>query len=266
MLGCYIDMWTSGLDKELPVPLYHQLKNILMNAIVSGVWQPNQQLPTEEQLAGRYRVSKITVRQALRELSDLGYVRREQGRGTFVSKPRMSHGPRELTGFTEEMRRRHVAASSRVLLQCLTEADAALTEALKIPAGAPVLKLKRLRLANGEPMGIQTAYLPAGLVPGLVEVDLGSVSLYAALQNQYGLHAAYATESHFAVSVERAEAELLQVPPGSAGMAAERVTYLRDGRPLEVVHSLMRGDRYRIVLDLVEDPHSSAGVEEQTSV
>jgi GntR family transcriptional regulator len=253
-------MWTSSLDKHLPVPLYHQLKDVLMNGILSGEWQPNQQLPTEEQLAGRYQVSKITVRQALRELSDLGYVRREQGRGTFVSKPRLSQGPRELTGFTEEMRRRHVAASSRVLLQHLMDADAVMAETLRIPVGAPVLKLKRLRLGNDEPMGIQTAHLPAQLVPGLVDEDLGAVSLYATLQSRYGLHAAFATESHFAVSVERADAELLQVSTGSAGMAAERITYLRDGRPLEVVHSLMRGDRYRIVLDLVEEAHSGGGV------
>ena len=90
-----------ALDKSLPVPLYHQLKNILMTGIESGEWQPDQQIPTEEDLSKRFGISKITVRQALRELAGLGYIRREQGRGTFVSRPQLVQGPRELTSFTE---------------------------------------------------------------------------------------------------------------------------------------------------------------------
>src|SRR5579863_5096919 len=93
------------LDRDLPVPLYHQLQAVLKAEIESGKWRPGDQLPTESQLTGLYQVSKITVRQALEELAELGYIRREHGRGTFVERRKFDEGPRELTSFTEEMRR-----------------------------------------------------------------------------------------------------------------------------------------------------------------
>jgi GntR family transcriptional regulator len=243
-----------ALDKKLPLPLYHQLKNILLAGIESGEWEPGQQIPTETCLSERFGVSKITVRQALRDLVDLGYIRREQGRGTFVSKAKLSQGPRELTSFSEEMRRHNLSAQSRVLEQRLQGADAAAAEALQIRGGDPVFVLKRLRMASGESMGIQTAHIPAAFVPGLVDEDLENASLYEILQSRYGLRPAKARETHFAVLVDPDDATLLGVEPYCAALAARRVAYLPDGEPLELVNSVMRGDRYRIVLDLVRNP------------
>jgi GntR family transcriptional regulator len=240
-----------ALDKNLPVPLYHQLKTILMTGIESGEWQPGQQIPTEEDLSKRFGISKITVRQALRELAGLGYVRREQGRGTFVSRAKLSQGPRELTSFTEEMRRHNLTAHSRVLDQSIREATEAVATALEIAAGDPVFVLTRLRLADGEPMGVQIAHIPARLVPGLVEDALEDRSLYEVLQTRYGLHPARARETHFALLTPVEYAELLGISAGSPSLGAERIAYLPGGGPLEFVESVMRGDRYRIVLDLI---------------
>jgi GntR family transcriptional regulator len=243
-----------ALDKKLPLPLYQQLKNILLTRIEAGEWGPGQQIPTETTLSERFSVSKITVRQALRDLAELGCIRREQGRGTFVSRAKLSQGPRELTSFSEEMRRHNLSAESKVLEQSLREADPVAAEALRIAGSETVLVLKRLRIASGEPMGIQTARIPASLVPGLVDANLENVSLYEVLQSRYGLHAASAHETHSAVLMGPEEAALLGVESYSPALAATRVTYLPGGEPFEVVNSIMRGDRYRIVLDLV---HSS---------
>ena len=92
------------LTRHGPLPLYHQLKTVILREIEAGRWQPDAQLPTEDELARTFRVSKITVRQALRDLATEGYIRREQGRGTFVERRRLQQGPRELTSFTSEMR------------------------------------------------------------------------------------------------------------------------------------------------------------------
>ena len=113
----------AALDKRLHIPLYYQLKTMLLEAIQSGQLKADDQLATESELAQTYEVSKITVRHALRELADLGYVRREQGRGTFVARTRLEQGPRELTSFTEEMRRQGLAAASRVLESGVIMAD-----------------------------------------------------------------------------------------------------------------------------------------------
>lgn len=240
----------SPLDKQLPAPLYHQLKCVLISAIEAGEWESGQQLPNESKLAETFGVSKVTVRQALRDLSDVGYVRREQGRGTFVSRPKLGKGPRELTSFSEEMRRHHLTAGSRILERFEAGAPNRVAEALQIPAGEQVFVLKRLRLADAEPMAIQTAYIPVKLVSGLVDADLENVSLYEVLQSRHSLQPSSARETYSAVAVESAPSELLRVPRGSAVLAVERVTYLASGKPFEFVQSLIRGDRYSIILEL----------------
>jgi len=244
-------MSIGSLTKGSAIPLYHQVKCILMEAIEAGQWQLGQQLPTENQFVEDFGVSKITIRQALQELADLGYVRREQGRGTFVAKTRFDQGPRELTSFSEEMQRHRLKASSRVLEQYIGKAEGQIAEALELRPGEPVFVLKRLRMANGEAMGIQTAHVPAGLVSGLVNENFEHASLYEILQRRYGLQAARARESHFAALAEPVAADLLGIACGSPVLAAERVTLLSTGKPLEYVESVMRGDRYSIVLDLV---------------
>jgi GntR family transcriptional regulator len=250
------------LDKNLPVPLYHQLQGVLKAEIESRKWRADEQIPNETKIAERFGVSKITVRQALQKLAEQGYIRREHGRGTFVARRKFDEGPRELTSFTEEMRRRDLAATSRVLGQFVWEADARVADALLLPLHSPIFVLKRVRLAGGEPMSVQTAHIPAAFVPGL-EVTENS-SLYEVLQSRYHLYAARARETYFAAAAEPQAAELLGIPAGSPVFSVERVTLLPNERPFEFVQSVVRGDRYTIVLDLVKpggtprDPEANA--------
>jgi GntR family transcriptional regulator len=244
----------ANLDRDAPIPLYHQIKRVILSEIESGRWKFDQQLPTEDELSARFEVSKITVRQALRELSNLGYVRREQGRGTFVQRPKLEEGPRELTSFTEEMGRHGLVATSRVLDQGSVLAREEVASALGIRTGDPVFRLRRLRLADKEPMGIQTAYVAMAAVPGIDQVRFDDGSLYELLRSRYSLYPVRARETHVAVLVGGEEASLLGLAPGSPALAAERVTYGSDGRPLEYVSSIMRGDRYKIVLELANQP------------
>ena len=244
-------MSMAPLNKELPVPLYHQLKCVLMNAIKTGQLAPDEQLPNEGKLAEHFGISKITVRQAMQELANLGHVRRERGRGTFVSKPKLDMGPRELTSFSEEMYRHHLAASSRVVERFTIAATGRIAETLDLHSGEPVFVLKRLRMAESEPMGIQTAHIPLSLAPGLVEDDLQNASLYDILRNRYGLQPARATESYSAVPAEPIPAGLLKVAPGSPVFSVERITFLLSGKPFEFVQSIMRGDRYSINVELL---------------
>jgi len=238
------------LKRSAAVPLYQQLKAAILREIQAGRWKPGDRLPTEDALIARFHVSKITVRQALRELAQTGYIRREQGRGTFVLPPPLEEGPRELTSFTGEMRGHGLVATSRVIDQAIVTAPADIASRLDIAAGAPVFRLQRLRLADGEPMGLQTAYIPVALAPGIDQLSFVDASLYDVLASRYALRPASAREAHRAVAVPEDAARLLRVAAGSPALSAERLTTLTDGRPLEYVHSIMRGDRYKIVLDL----------------
>ena len=232
------------------MPLYHQLKASILRDIDGGRWRPGEQLPTEDALMARFHVSKITVRQALRDLAQQGYIRREQGRGTFVQGRPLEEGPRELKSFTSEMRSHGLTASSKVLEQGLVPADPELAAHLNVAPGSVLFRLHRLRLAQSEPMGVQTAYVPIELAPGIEHVPFTDASLYEVLATRYALYPAAARETHQAVAVSEDAAPLLRTPPGSPALMAERLTTLADGRPLEYVHSIMRGDRYKIVLDL----------------
>jgi GntR family transcriptional regulator len=243
-----MDMLT--LSRDGPLPLYYQLKTVLLREIEAGHWAPDAQLPTENELAGRFSVSKITVRQALRELAAEGFIRREQGRGTFVERRRLQQGPRELTSFTDEMRSHGLVPSSRVLDQETTGAPPAVASVLGILQDAPVFRLRRLRLANREPMGVQTAYIPLDLVPGITALPFSNASLYDILQARYSLYPATARETYCVALLKRDVAALLRVPARSPAMTAERVTFLANGRPLEYVQSVMRGDRYKIAIEL----------------
>jgi GntR family transcriptional regulator len=137
-----------------------------------------------------------------------------------------------------------------VLEQDVIEADADIAEKLRVTEGSQVMRLKRLRLADNEPMGIQTAYIPLALAPKLAEEDFTDASLYEAIERKYGLWPARAQETYVAVLMDRADAKLLKVADDSPALSAERVSYLTSGQPLELTYSIMRGDRYKIVLDL----------------
>jgi len=242
---------TGALDRDLPLPLYHQLQGVLKAEIESGKWRPDEQLPNEAKLAEHYGVSKITVRQALQELAELGYIRREHGRGTFIARLKFDEGPRELTSFTEEMRRHDLVANSRILGQHVTDADVRVASALRLPARSRVFVLKRVRLADGEPISVQTAHIPAAFVPG-IRMEEGA-SLYEVLQSQYHLYAARARETYSASAAAAPVAALLGISAGSPVFAVERVTLLPNENPFEFVQSIIRGDKYSIVLDLVKD-------------
>jgi GntR family transcriptional regulator len=196
-------------------------------------------------------VSTITVRRTLTDLAAAGYIRRERGRGTFISRPPVEQGPRELTSFAHEMSKRGLHPTSRVLDQKVVRCDAEIAQQLRLAEGEEVFVLRRLRLGDGEPMGIQTAHIPLALAPGLVNEDFASASLYEMLQKKFDIFPSHAREIHSAISIGDEDAATLDLPKGSVGFAARRLTYLSDGRPFEFVTSIMRGDRYEIVLDLV---------------
>ncbi len=239
-----------AIDRNKPTPLYHQLKCILEDSIRDGRLKPKEQLLAESLLAKQHGVSKATVRQALGELEREGCIVRIQGRGTFIAESPIDFGPSHLDSFTVQMEARGMKPESRVLEQAVMAADGELAESLNLQEGSPIFRLKRLRLADGRPMGIQTAHVPLGLAPGLEHRDFGKVkSLYDVLARSHGLHPARAQETYFAAALDPHEARLLETEPGAPALVSRQLTLLESGIPMELVFSVMRGDRYRVVLE-----------------
>jgi GntR family transcriptional regulator len=231
--------------------LYSQAAEILRSRIAQNVWKPGDRLPSENQLCEEFGVSSITMRRAVATLVAEGMLVRLQGKGTFVSANHaVVQGPPQLTSFTEDMRARGWKGSARVLALTTERAPERVTTRLGLSPGALVTVLKRVRLADGLPVAIQTAHVPALLFPGLDSYDFGRESLYAVFERDYGIRPASATEVYHAGKVAAEEAEPLGVQPGSPAFRVERLATGSTGRRIELVDSVIRGDRWTLVLRL----------------
>jgi GntR family transcriptional regulator len=233
------------IDRNRPEPLWHQAEQAIRERIEAGEWPPGTQIPAEDRLCDWLGVSRITIRHALRNLESIDLLRREHGRGTFVRNASVVAGPRGLTSFTAEMAAIGLAVGSKLLSQEIVPANAAVAAALGIEEGDDVLRIRRLRLGNGDPIGVQSAHLRLDRVPGLDKEDLSEGSLYQCLARLYGIKPIEATETYRVGPAGAEDAALLGVPAGSPAFIVERVAVDARG-PFESTFSIMRGDRYEI--------------------
>jgi GntR family transcriptional regulator len=227
-------------------PLYAQLKEKLIAAVAQGDLTPGDQLPSQRALCQRYNMSHMTVRRAISELINEGAIYAIPGKGLYVAQRKQDAETGPLIGFTEDMARRGVAASSQVLAAEIIGASTVLTQALDVAPGTPLVYLRRLRLADGAPIAIQASYLPDALVPGLLGHDLTHHSLFALLRGVYGHRLADSTTVVEAALADAEQARLLALTLPAALLVAEQTTYLENGQIVEFVRTTYRGDRYRL--------------------
>jgi GntR family transcriptional regulator len=221
----------------------------LESRIESGEFQVGNKFPTDEELCAEYQLSRGTVRRALDMLVEEGKLRREQGRGTFVNSPVLSPVYFRLANFEEEMRSRGWKPSTRLLTLRKFPAKEEIARHLQIHAGEDVIEISRLRLADDRPMAYETRYLSYKTCPQLLEEDLENQPIHTLLIDKYNiplLRACYTIEARVLSSKE---AELLQVSPGSAGFAVERVTFTTNDRPVTWYRTVYRGDAYHFTAE-----------------
>ncbi len=243
------DVGAKKLDRGSPVPLYYQLKEILRSWITSGKFDSDGRFPSESELQERFGVSRMTVRRALSELVNEGFLIREQGRGSFVVRPRVQDQLRRLTSFTEDMRLRGLPTQSRILDFRVVH-DEEVARKMEIPEDEELVQLRRLRLVEGEAIAIQNAFIRHRFCPGIVERGLIGGSLYKTLEEGYGLRLGRALQTVEAKPADEYEAKVLGLEVGQPVLVLERLTYLVSGEPIECVHSAYRSDRYRFMVEL----------------
>jgi GntR family transcriptional regulator len=208
-----------------------------------------QAIPSERQLSVDFGVSRLTVRAALDELVREGQLVRRRGSGTFVSEPKIAQ-ELTMTSFTEDMRRRGMRPTSRTIDLRVVPAGARLGRFLKVSPSEPTLVAKRLRLADGETMAIETLHVPNSLVPGLTGKDLETQSFYELLSERYGITIAGGIQQIEPTVTNEEESDALGVPLHSPAFLFERTSRDPRDRTVEFVQSVYRGDRYRIVTEL----------------
>lgn len=231
------------------VPRYYRLKQILEGRMVSGEFAPGDRFPTDEELTQAYDLSRGTVRRAVDMLVEEGRLRREQGRGTFVTTPQLSPVFFRLGDFSEEMRHRGRQPGTRLLQRRIFPASDEIADRLQLCSGEDVIEIARLRLADGRPMAYEIRYLAHNLCPGLLDEDLEAQSIHSLLIDKYNIPLTRAVHTIEARALSPQEAALLQVPPGSAGFAVDRLTYTLNNRPVTWYRIIYRGDEYTVTAE-----------------
>ena len=206
-------------------------------------------IPSERRLSQELGVSRLTLRAALDDLVREGYLVRRHGSGTFVSEPKIAQ-QLTLTSFSEDMRRRGMVPDSRTVGLENVHAGPQVARALNISPSERVFRIRRLRLADGAPMALETLHVPVSLVPGLTAAQLEHASWYELLEQRYGVVIASGLQTIEPTVTNDEESELLAVPLHSPAFLFERTSQTREGRTVEFVRSIYRGDRYRLVAEL----------------
>ena len=244
------DIRMKDIDRSSKLPLYHQLYEILRDSILRGDWQPGDMIPPEPELIRRHSVSRTTVRQVLDMLVNDGLIYRQQGRGTFVAHPTVEQALVRIISFTEDMRQRGFNPGTQVLSAGLVPAPRDIAEKLEVEPGEELARLARLRLADGEPMSIEESYLVHRFCPGVLEGDYASNPLREALDRDYGIRWARASQVIRAIPASKDMAQLLSIPSKSALLTIERVSYSQQSLPVEFLRIYYRGDRYTLYNEL----------------
>jgi GntR family transcriptional regulator len=238
------------LQRQAPDPLYVQLRDSLTADIRAGRYITNQRLPSERDLSEHFQVSRMTARQALLELARDGVIYTRSGKGTFVAGPKIDQQLRTLTSFSHDVVARGGHPASQVLEAGTMPAPAEAASALRLEPGAEIVRLTRLRLADNLPLCIEIAHLPLALCPNLLAHDFARESLYAVLQNDYGLALAQAEQTIEAGLAGPRELDLLRLVAPAAVLRIQRTTLSTTGVAVEYVRSTYRAERYKFRLVL----------------
>jgi GntR family transcriptional regulator len=210
-------------------------------------------IPSERQLSADLGVSRLTLRAALEDLAREGYLVRRRGAGTFVSEPKITQ-ELTMTSFTDDMRRRGMRPASRTLELRVSPAGARLGRLLHVSPSEAVLIARRLRLADGESMAIETVHIRESQVPGLTARDLEQHSFYELLKDRFGIEIIGGNQTIEPTVTDEDESAALGVPLHSPAFRFERTTLAETGEIVEFVESVYRGDRYKLLTTLNRSP------------
>lgn len=225
---------------------YHSIRDEIRDLIAA--LDIGDALPPERTLATELGVSRMTLRRAIDELAREGLITRRQGAGTFVAEPKVAQSL-AATSFSQDMRERGLVPSSRTLSLEELHAGPQLGRRLEISPSERILRIVRIRLADTAPMAIETLHVPLDLIGPLEPRDLEGASFYELLAHE-GVVIDHGVQSIEPTVTDEGESEVLEVPLHSPAFLFERATWDADGRAVEFVRSVYRGDRYRLTAEL----------------
>src|SRR6266699_1625162 len=236
--------------------LYARVETVLAGEISDGDLKIGDQLPTEDSLIARFGVSRITVRRAIQNLVSRGLVEIRRGKGTFVAAPKITQDLTELSGFVEDMHALGRKPTARVIAKEIVTADATVASQLALTKGERVVRIRRVRLADGIPLSFDETFLPLEIGKKIITNNLKVEPIFSLLERRYGVPLIEAEYKLDAVAAENEVARALRVKPRSPIFRIERTSYSTGSRPVDYETLHYRGDLARFVTRLVRKiPH-----------
>ncbi|PLR75370.1 hypothetical protein CU633_21310 [Bacillus sp. V3-13] len=234
------------IEQNSRLPLYVQLKLSIIKQIEQGLYKNGDKIPTEHDLSEKYNISRPTVRQALAELVQEGYLVKRRGLGTYVSNPVIIGNASVFRTFAEEMEIFGFNHSAKLISKKVYPSPKDLADTLSIDRGEEVFEIVRLRYANNKPLAIRTSIIPVRIYPNLLEEDLEVLySLFA----QKGIFPTRSKQTFQAVPATKAEAELLNISEGMPLMLWDGLVFTDNNQPLEKVKVVYLGSHFRFEID-----------------
>ena len=240
---------TDVLERGSAVPLYVQLEQILHTKITSGEWQPNQRIPSENELNRMYGLSRMTVRGVLTKLVNDGLLLRVPGKGTYVAPTKISAVSPAYRGVREQLEALGYQTTTRLVSIALEPPSSGVREQLRLSEGDQVHAIVRVRSVQGEPISLHRSYVPARLAPGLEAHDVVREQLCVVLEDRYGLPMRHVREDLEAVAVNTAEARHLGMRRGEPALLLQDLISDGAGVAFEYSSIVFRGDRLRLRFD-----------------
>jgi GntR family transcriptional regulator len=231
-------------------PLYSHVEAVLASEITDGFLKVGDQLQTEDSLIERFDVSRITVRRAIQNLVSRGLVEIRRGKGTFVAVPKITQELTELSGFVEDMHALGRKPTARVIGKDIVTADMTVASHLALTKGERVVRIHRIRLADGVPLSFDETYLPLEIGKKIITNNLKSEPIFSLLERKYDVPLIEAEYKLEAVVAEADVATALRVKQGSPIFRIERTSYSTRGRPVDYEKLYYRGDLVRFVTRL----------------
>jgi GntR family transcriptional regulator len=238
-------------------PLYERVESVLASDIADGSLPPETQLPSEDGLVARFKVSRTTVRKAVENLVERGLVEIRRGKGTFVTRPKITQELTELTGFVEDMQALGRTPTARLLDKLVVAADEAVAGRLALAPGTLVVRLRRVRLADSVAISFDETYLPRELGEKVAENNLAAEPVFALLELKYDTPLIEAEYKLEAAAADLVVAEALGVSAGSPIFLIERTSYTTGNRPVDYERLHYRGDLIRFVTRLARHPRAT---------
>ena len=234
------------LNKNLPIPLYHQLKTMIEGKIDSEEWPPGYQLPTEKELVESLQVSRITVKGAIIDLVKEGRLYRQQGKGTFVSAKREEKDIYQLVSFSDGDK-----GFPHHTLNFVTEpAGVGLSHVMELQDTDLVVKMKRIKVEDSTPVAIEYSYIPHSICPNLTQVMIENDLLYNVMKKEYGVQLKKAKIYLSPSIASEHEASLLKIKKGTSVYTWERKTYSTEEELVEYSKFIIRQDKAKYYLEV----------------